>query len=79
MVLQTADGESDHFDLAFAELAAQSCSSAQLGGADRCVVSGVGEQDSPPRMKTTSEAVPRVRQSFQSDTTFLFKRRTNTS
>lgn len=61
VVLQTADGERDHFDPAFAELAAQPCSPAQLGGADGCVVSGVGEQDSPPGMKTASEAVPRVR------------------
>lgn len=55
VVLQTADGEGNHFDLALAELAAQSCSSAQLRGADRCVVSGVGEQDSPPRIKRRSE------------------------
>lgn len=60
VVLQTVDGEGNHFDLPLAELAAQPCSSAQLRGADRCVVRGVGEQDSPPRIKRMSEAVPRV-------------------
>lgn len=55
VVLQTVDGEGNHFDLALAELAAQPRSSAQLGGADGGVVSRVGEQDSPPRIKRASE------------------------
>lgn len=51
VVLQAVDGQGDHFDPPFAELAAQPCSSAQLCGADRGVVSGVGEQDRPPGTK----------------------------
>lgn len=71
VVLHAVDGEGNHFDLAFAELAAQPCSPAQLRGADGCVVSGVGEQDSPPTIRRTSEAVLWASSRFQSDTTFL--------
>lgn len=57
VLLHAVDGEGDHFDLPFAELAAQSCCSAQLCGADGSVVSGVGEQDPPPRIERIREAV----------------------
>lgn len=49
VILHTVDGQGDHFGIAFAELGAQLGSSAQLCGAHRSVVSGVGEQDSPSR------------------------------
>lgn len=63
VILQAVDGQGDHFDVACTELSAQSGSSAQLCGAHRSVVSGVGEQDSPSRIKKEkrmSEAVSGV-------------------
>lgn len=51
VILQAVDGQGDHLDVPFAELAAQPGSSTQLRGAHRGVVSGVGEQDSPSGMK----------------------------
>lgn len=47
VILHTVDGQGDHFDVTFAELTTQPGSPAQLCGAHRGVVSGVGEQDSP--------------------------------
>lgn len=61
VILQTVDGQGDHFHVAFAELTAQSGSSAQLRGAHRGVIAGVGEQNSPSRMKRTSEAASLTR------------------
>lgn len=57
VVLHAVDGEGDHFDPPFPELAAQSGSSTQLCGANRSVVSGVGEQDPPPRIKRARRTV----------------------
>ena len=51
VILQTVDGQGDHFDAAFTELTAESGSSTQLRGAHRGVVSRVGEQDSPSGVK----------------------------
>lgn len=47
VILQVVDGQSDQFDAAFAELAAQPGHSTQLRGANRGVIFGVGEQDTP--------------------------------
>lgn len=61
VILQAVDGQGDHFDVAFAELAAQSGSSTQLCGAHRGVVPGVGEQDPPSGMeRDISEAASGV-------------------
>lgn len=51
VILHTVDGQGQHFDAASAELGAKPGSSAQLCGAHRSEVSGVGEQDSPSRQK----------------------------
>lgn len=50
VILHAVDGQGDHFDVTFAELAAQPGSPSQLCGAHRGVVSGVGEQDPPSRI-----------------------------
>lgn len=68
VLLHAVDGEGDHFDLPFAELAAQPRRPAQLCGADGSVVSGVGEQDPPPRRERTREAASQVRRRLQADT-----------
>lgn len=51
VILDGVDGQGDHLNATLTELAAQPGSSAQLRGAHRGVVSGVGEQDSPSGVK----------------------------